>query len=290
MLSEHNRSVMENGNEVREVNLMYSLIDAYIIAKSKLKLIITVFSIVFILGFVYILIKAPVYQTEMIVSSSVVTSERIAIIIEPLEKLVEEKNYFELSRLLKIDSSTASKIKTIEAKEIKDETITNKTPSYASEDLRQQNCLVTLKVKHNPSYFDTIQSGILSYLRNNDFVQRKSILDMNNLLNMKNRIHREIGELDSLKRTVTQQRGGVTVMDPSSINNSIAALYQSELNIDMKIKLEDNGINIIRDFARFKKPVEPKPLIVFIISFIVASLISVIWIAFEISYQNKNAQ
>ena len=107
---------------------------------------------------------------------------------------------------------------------------------------------------------------------------------------MKNRIHREIGELDSLKRTVTQQRGGVTVMDPSSINNSIAALYQSELNIDMKIKLEDNGINIIRDFARFKKPVEPKPLIVFIISFIVASLISVIWIAFEISYQNKNAQ
>ena len=280
---------MENNNEIREVNLMSTLIDAVIIAKSKSKIIFIVFGVVFGLGFTYLFLKSPVFKTEMIVSSSEVTSERLAIIIEPLEKLVEEKNYTELSKFLRIDSITAAKIKTIEAKEIKDETKMNQSSSYSSEDLRQQNCLVSIQVKSNPLLFDTIQLGILHYLRNNDFVKRKSVLDMNNLMRMKARINREIRDLDTLKRTIATQKGGYMYMDPSSINNTIAELYQSELNIDMQMKLEDDGINIIRDFVRFKQPVAPKANIILIICFLVSIVISFVWISFDVSYHEKIA-
>jgi len=275
-------------SEEKEINIISLIIDIYEIVQAKRILIVSVFATVFSLSMGYFLLKAPVFKTEFIISSSVVSSERIAIIVDPIGKLVEENNIAELSKLLHIDSVTASRIVTIEAKEIKDETKAGTNTSNDSEGLRSQNCLVTLKVKRKPELYDTIEAGILYYVRNNDFVSRKSNSDMNNLKSMKERIRKEIKALDSLKIQIAQKgNSGYMFMDPSSINNSIASLYQNELNIDLKMKMDDQGINIIRGFPRFKKPVEPKLKLILIIAFVLSTILSSLIIMFQNTYRKR---
>ena len=113
---------------------------------------------------------------------------------------------------------------------------------------------------------------------------------MNNLLNLKKRIKNEITELDSLRRRISRSNGQYSMMDPSSINNSIANLYQQELGIDLKMKLDDSGVNIIRDFARYKSPIEPRRNIVLILCFvasIITSYIAIIIISVKEKIQNN---
>lgn len=221
-------------------------------------------------------LRLPVFKTEMIVSSSVITSERVSIIIDPLGKLAREENYRELAALMNLDTNITSHIEDITAKELRDETKTL-TDNYEGEILRQQNCLVVLKVTKNKSLADTIQAGIVHYLRNNEFVRRRSEIDRQNLDFMKIRIQREIKELDILKDKISQQKTGFSMMDPSAINNSIANLYGQELAINLKMQLEDRGINIIRNITNFKSPIAPK-LWLFLVAGILSSFFMSVFI------------
>lgn len=270
-------------NEINLVDIVISFIKTLIKYK---KTIIFIFLIINSFGLIYIIIKKPVYKTEMIISSPVVTSERITFFIEPLGKLAAENNIKELSKLLGIDSSITIYIKDIEAKELRDETKMSKSENYDSEFLRQQNCLVTIKIKSKPHLSDTVQQGIVNYLRNNNFIKRRTEIEMSNLLNLKSRIQNEIKELDTLKRKFTKSNGEFSMMDPSSINNSIAHLYQQELNLDLKMKLDDGGVNIIRDFVKYKNSIEPKINIVFLICFILSVFTSYLTI-FIINIREK---
>ena len=182
----------------------------------------------------------------------------MAILIEPLGRLAEEGNHKELGQLMNLDSLTASHIVDIIAKELKDESKVNSSENYDGELLRQQNCLVTLKVKEPRSIMDTIQSGILYYLRNNEYIKRRSTIERNNLIFMQARIRNEIKELDQMKEKINFLKSGMSLLDPSAVNNSIANLYGQELSINGKIMLEDQGINIIRNVTSFKKPISPK--------------------------------
>lgn len=261
-------------NLTEETNLIDLIINIYKTIVHRRKVIVSSFIAAFLLGFLYLQIKVPVYKTEMIVSSPVVTSERITFFIEPLSNLAKEKNIEELCRLLNIDSVTAMKIVDIEAKELKDITKSNKNENYDSEYLRQQNCLVSVKIKGSIAVSDTIQVGVIKYLKKNNFIQRRTEIEMGNLLNLKKRIKNEISELDSLKVNIFKNKGQYSLMDPSSINNSIANLYQQELNIDLKMKLDDGGVNIIRDFARYKSPIEPSKKLVLIFCLVFGFVLS----------------
>ena len=263
----------ENTEEVNLVNLIVSIYKTVVYRKT---IVAISFIISFSIGLTYLLQKVPVYKTEMVISSPVVTSERITFFVEPLGKLANEKNYQELSNLLQVDSSISNCIKDIEATELKDNTKAGKSDNYDSEILRQQNCLVTVKYQGSSSLSDSIQSGIVRYLRNNNFIKRRTEIEMNNLLNLKKRIRNEISELDSLRRKISKNPAQYTMMDPSSINNSIANLYQQELVIDLKMKLDDGGVNIIRDFVKYKAPIEPKRNVILGICFVGGILLSYI--------------
>ena len=268
---------MENNNKI-DFQSTISIIDILKIFKVRFKLIAFLFVISISISFVYYIFKKPVYKTEMIVTSSIVTSERLAILMDPIEELVMEKNYTELSQLMNIDSLTASHIKSIAAKEIKDDARPNAVQNFDGEVLRQQNCLVVLKIKANPKLADTVQSGILNYLRKNKFINRKSKIERDNLEFMKKRIQQEIKALDTLKKKITLS-GDFNMMDPSAINNTVADLYQKELHIDSKMQLEDGGVNIIRDVSRFKSPIEPKLWLCVLLGLIFGFFLSIITIS-----------
>lgn len=277
---------MEKENQLTEINLIDSIVDIIKTIIKHKKIIFICFILNLGLSIAYLILKKPVFKTEMIISSPVVTSERISFFIDPLGKLVEEENFEELSRLLNISIPAASSIKGIEAKELKDDLKSSKSENYNSEVLRQQNCLVSVKIKNNPLLSDTIQKGIVTFLRKNDFIKRSTESEKTNLINLKNRIRHEIAELDSLKIKVSYAVGQIGLMDPSSINNSIANLYQQELGIDLKLKLDDGGVNIIRDFARYKSPIEPKRNLVLLLTLISSLITSYLAVIF-ISVRNK---
>jgi hypothetical protein len=276
---------VEKNNQDNQIS--YSTVDIIKIFKSHSRIFITIFVITISLSVLYFFIKKPVYKTEMIVTSSIVTSERLAILVDPLSDLVEEKNFSELAALMNIDSTTASFIKGIEAKEIKDELKASASQGYDSEILRQQNCLVVLKVKSNPKLADTIQSGILNYLRNNNYVKRKSANETQSLEFEKTRIQLEIKALDTLKFKITNNISELSsMMDPSAINNSIANLYHRELGINSKLLLEDGGINIIRDVTRLKSPIEPKLWLCVFVGILMGFILSLTTVIIQ-EFKNK---
>lgn len=270
-----------------ELDLIESFANLLIAISKRIKDLIIITTIFIFCGFVYWKFKIQVYKMEMIVSSSVINSERLTFLIEPLGKLAIEGNYKELSKQLNIDSSTAKYIKNISAKDPKEESSGN-SDNYDSEALRQQNCFVSIEIKDNPKYGDTIQTGILKYLRNNNFVSRRIKVDQDNLLFLKSRIQKEIKALDSLKTKVA----GSNMMDPSSINNSVANLYQQELNINAKLSLQDGGINIIREFIKFNQPIGLSFKLLMLFSFCSGLIFSILFILITdliIQYKKQNS-
>lgn len=247
-----------------------------ILIKKYSKIFLASFVLIVLFTMVYIFLSTPIFKTEMIVSSSVVNSERLLMLIEPIGELAKEGNYNELSRLLNIDSVSATNIAEIEAKNVEEDG-GKKSENYDSEILRQQNCIVILKLNNGLNLSDTIQSGILYYLKQNDFIKRKALIEETNFKFMKTRIQHEIKELDSLKLKFPSINN-INLMDPSSINNSIANLYQQELSINLRLSLLDGGVNIIRTFAKYKNPVSPRKSLILVISFVLWLLCNVLYI------------
>ena len=53
------------------------------------------------------------------------------------------------------------------------------------------------------------------------------------------------------------------------------------------MKLNDGGINIIRDFAKFRKPVSPKLEVVLLICFVLSTVLSSVIIMFKDAIKNR---
>lgn len=264
---------VQSGDEI-DLFVVLSLFIKGVFA-NKLKIFISI-SGCLLISYIYYLTRVPVFKTEMVLSSQVVTGERLGIIIEPLGELAKEQNYAELSRLTALSPAMAKNIVNIEAKELKDESRVNSSDNFGAEVLRQQNCLLTLKLKKSSSISDSIAFGILYYLRHNAYINRLSSVEKNSLNQRRIELLSGIEELEKLKNQGLVGGKSYAMIDIPKIDKSLLDINFEIKAIDRSLELNENGINIIKDFTKYKNAIEPSFRLCMLMGFIMGIFISLI--------------
>jgi hypothetical protein len=216
----------------------------------------------FTLGLLQYFLSRPVYQSSLIASSRMLTMYRLVGMVDILNKLAVERNDTLLGRLMNVSPSIANKVVQIEARSIKSSVgemrVDAKTASL------DDNVFEVIIQTYDNRSVDELQNGLLYYLQNNDFVEKRIAIEKHNLNTMQSRVREEIKKLDSLRFSVTHLiskglGGNSTVLmnDPASVNRDIMTLYEKELNIQAELLLIDD-IQVIQGFVPFSQSVSPK--------------------------------
>ncbi len=257
-LSNSLNSIQDSREEIDFSLLGLRVINAL---QRSLKLFVSIVAMGAFIGLFYYYLTPPVYDTSLIASSKILTNVRVENLIEVLDDLAKENNSSELSKKLHISPLLAKSIKSIEAESIiPEKNVTDKTA-----ELDNNVFEITLSTSNNQR-LDSLQAGILYYLQNNDFVQKRTAIQKQNLETMRERVQQEVGKLDSLRFSVNKliaegvgNNSTILMSDLGSINKDIIALYERELNINSELLLI-NDIQVIQDFTQFANPASPKLL------------------------------
>lgn len=217
-----------------------------------------------ILGLAGYLLLPAVYESEMIVSSDILTESYSDRLTENLNRLIKEKNDSILAFRLGLTPEEANDITTIDIESVKKE-------AGSAEKAESATFIITVEIK-NRSLLPKLQSGLINYLRNNEFVKTRVRQREQTYRLLISKLDEEIQSLDSLKdrlfqgKPVYAKSSEMMLVDPTNIYSKIIELNRQQ--IDYKNSLElFNSIQLIEGFTPFKKPASPKLSIMLLAGF-----------------------
>ena len=200
-------------------------------------------------GIIFYKVKAPVFESSMMLRSDILTEAYSETLTDNLKRLIEERNDTLLAEKLNISVEQASHLK-----DIKVESVEEATGNIIF--------LISVEITNN-EILDNLQAGIVSFLENNEFVKKRIDLKRKRLESLVNQVNKEIKEIDSLKRKVNEgviynARGGsLVLLDPSNIYSKALQLYKEELAYQESLELI-NSIQLIEGFTAFSRPIAPR--------------------------------
>lgn len=206
----------------------------------------------------------PVFESQMIVMSDILTSSYSDRLTESLDRLIKEKNDSILAQRLTLTADEAAKIKAIEIESVKKE-------ASASKDDEASTFIITVSVMQKP-LLPKLQEGLISYLRNNEFVKTRVRQREEMYKTLIDKLDQEIQSLDSLKarlfqgKPVYSKSSEMLLVDPTNIYSKIIELTQQRISYKNALELF-NSIQLIEGFTPFKKPASPKLSIALVAGF-----------------------
>jgi LPS O-antigen subunit length determinant protein (WzzB/FepE family) len=211
------------------------------------------------------------YESKLILMSDILTESYTKEIAESLDILIKEKNFKTLASRLSLSEEEAIHIKKVEIESVKKEKEINGTDA---------NIFIVTADVEDSNIFGNLQKGIMSFLRNNEFVkvrvrQRKDYYNA-----MIEKVGVEIQSLDSLKRRlflgqpVYSKSAEMLLVDPTNIYSKIIELNKEQINYKNSLELVDS-IQLVEGFTPFEKPASPKLSILLIIGFVGGFLFSI---------------
>ncbi len=215
-------------------------------------------------GLVFYFVLPPVYESQMIVMSDILTSSYSDRLTESLDRLIKEKNDSILAQRLGLTVNEAKKITQIEIESVKKEASTSK-------DNESSTFIITVNVKQQ-SLLLKLQEGLISYLRNNEFVKTRVRQREEMYKTLIDKLDLEIQSLDSLKarlfqgKPVYSKSSEMLLVDPTNIYSKIIELTQQRIGYKNALELF-NSIQLIEGFTPFKKPASPKLSIALVVGF-----------------------
>jgi hypothetical protein len=231
-----------------EIDILDLLIKTQNIVKKNKFLLLKIFIAPVIISFAIFCLKPKIYQSHFVLSSSQISSDRIAIILYQLTELAEEGNYKELSKDCKLSTAATKEIKKINA------TVLDIAEGGAK-DFQNHNVEVVFSVKNEVELLDSVQKGIIYFIKNNPYVINNNNTEIHNLEQSKINIEKEIKDLENLRiQTLANKSFGD---NPSDINLALINLKQQLLVINSKLSSQDNTINMVTSITKTKSPLSP---------------------------------
>lgn len=207
------------------------------------------------LGFSARFIVPKRYQTSAILLTHEIPADLCIIELSNLNQTINsEEDFSLLSKQLQISDKNASGIAFISAEKIPDINFSN------DKDTSSQLFAVTLRIK-NPEILDSVQTGIVQFLENNEYSRKRKEAKRVTLNKLKVDLEKKVGSLDSLKSVVNNsiaprsQGQGIILgqpIDPVSIYQAEVAYFKEQLKINEDLATLDN-IEIIQPFIKVKK-------------------------------------
>jgi hypothetical protein len=258
------------------VRFFFTLIDNIY---ANLKVIAALTIIGSLLGLAYFYITKPFYESSMTLSSDYFKGELLANSIQNLNEVCGEGNTKVLASLLKIPSAKAKNIKSIKISPVisqnyrilldlygKDEKYQGKLDSLLLYN-EQSNFQLNVEV-YDTAALKGLDTVLTNYIKSNDYVKKRIEVDRINLLSLKNKLIRDSGSLDTLKRNIAASikssgdagRSGTNnvilgekSVNPIEIYEQDLALYSQKQEIERQLALNAE-IEIIEKFIPYSDP------------------------------------
>lgn len=263
--------------------------------ENKLSFIVLILAAI-VIGISYsTFLKKKFYSTTMILNSEYLNKRIVNNTIEKLNLLANEDNKKGLANVLQISDSLAENIHNFEAKPfineseiIELEVLKEQLKNAQTGDNKNviENVIKRIEIEnrhafeitvsvYNPTVVRELETALVNYLKNNDYLKKRIEITKINLLARKQKLIGESQKLDSLKSVIyanyqsmaMQSRQGSNnvilsdkaVTNPIEIFNQDISLYNEIQTIDRLLYLE-NDFEVVDSFTEFSKPSSNGPL------------------------------
>ena len=252
------------------------------------RILILVTVVLFIgLGFLWHSNGREYFSSSMVIESEYYDRDLMDGAVGELNALAEQGAYSSLGKKLNISEEEASNLRSLKMEVIMAEDDKMLLDAYLKslqESKMTVDELVAIREKlinENAKYRLTIevfsnemlqnmQDGLVYYLENNEYVERRIEIEMQNLQALRGKLQQERGKLDVLKNLIAEnfnqanekgRTGSNNVIfgtaesatDPLNVYREDIKLYNEELAINKKLALMEN-VEVIKSFTAFKKP------------------------------------
>lgn len=232
----------------------------------------------------YYLLPAK-FESKMIVTSDILTESYAKEITESLNNLIKETNIKALSERLTLSEKEAAAISNLEIEKSKTD-----NENKAAGDV----FIITANIKEK-STLAKLQSGVIQYLRNNEFVKMRVEQKKKYFISMIDKIDSEIKSLDSLKKKlflgqpIYSKTSEMMLVDPTSIYSKIVELTRQQWEYKNNLELVDS-IQLVEGFTVFEKPASPKLSVLLAIGFFGGFFVAIFILTMKHLFKLANSQ
>lgn len=256
------------------------------------KLLFTVvITMCIIAGFSYSrFIKKKFYESTMILSSDYLNKRLVDNTIDKLNLLSGEANKHGLAKILNISDALADNIVRFDAKpfiaekdlielEVLKEQLKNaQAEAKNGKVIEQVIKRIEIENRHafeltvrtyNPTVIDTLQTALVKFFKNNEYIKRRTDINKSNLLEKKTKLTHDLQKLDSLKFIIydnyknmaaqSKQGSNNVILSDKSVTNPIEVysqdliMYDQLQDINKQIYLQSD-FEVVDGFTEFSEP------------------------------------
>jgi len=296
------------------LNFMRFLADLRRIPLQNKILFVLIIAASIVVGIAYsTVVRKNYYESKMILSSDYLNKRLAENIIDKLNALASESNKHGLAITLGIDDSVANKINSFDITEFMAETdivelevlkeqlraaattANKKVIDQVIERIEIENrhaFEITVRTSH-PSVVSTLEKAIVGYFRNNPYISKRVEINERNLNDLKNKLSRDIGKLDSIKlgiyesykQMATQSKGSNNVIlgekvvaDPVEIFTQSIDIYDlyEDVNSDLFTRRD---FEIIDGFTQLSEPSNTRKSEVVLVSILIGIVVAYLLVA-----------
>lgn len=266
---------MERENREDEINLLELFLKSLYIIRANFWLIISFFIVGTLVGLGYYYNSKKIYENSMVISSNILTKSYCQKLIERANKYRRENNLKALASQLSLSEAQAKEIILIKVDDVLEVT----------ENKEQTALLITVRVG-NQDILQDLQSGVIEYLENNEFVKIRVEQNEKFFKETIAKLDEEIKDIEKLKLKIAtgdffQSTRGNVMFDPTTVNSKILELTKEKLTLQNNLALV-NSVQIVEGFTRYERPVSPN----FSLSLVSGSLVGLTFVAIFIAFKS----
>lgn len=205
----------------------------------------------FAIGFAASFVVKKQYESKMIVSTDILTFSYVEKIVSTLNELIGENNAAEIQKRLNTSPEVVAKLLNLSVEML----IRNKQDAPESEKV---DLVITAKTLDNDILLE-LQTGLLKYLTNHDYVRVRVEQRKNFFTTLIAEIDKEIASLEQMKTKIHsgeffQGTKGNINFDPTTVNSKIIELSKTKLEYTNSLQLVES-VQVIEPFTPHYKPV-----------------------------------
>jgi hypothetical protein len=244
-----------------------------------------------IIGFSYSqFIKKKFYESTMILSSDYFNKRLVDNTIDKLNLLATEENKHGLAKVLNVSDSLAGNIVEFNAKpfvaekdlielEVLKEQLKNAQADAKNGkvieqvikriEIENRHAFEIIVRTYNPTVIETLQTALVNFFKNNDYIKRRIEIAQKNHLEKKMKLTHDLQKLDSLKFIIydnyknmaaqSKQGSNNVILSDKSVTNPIE-IYHQDLDIYNELQTINQQIylqsdfEVVDGFAQFSEP------------------------------------
>lgn len=255
------------------------------------------------------------YESTMILSSDYLNKRLVDNSIEKLNLLADEKNKHGLAKLLDISDALAAAILKFEAKpfvaendlielEVLKEQLKNAQANAKNEKVIEQVVQrIEIENRHafeitvqtlSPTTIGELQTALVSYFRNNDYVKNRIAVTKSNLVEKQTKLKSDLRKLDSLKSVIYDNYKNMASQARQGSNNVVFSdktvtdpieIYKQDVDVYNQLQYVNEALYLHRDFevvdgfTEFSEPATPSLVKEIVISMLLGFVLSYLAVA-----------